>query len=193
MASLAVELNPIADVERALDLHSEPGEQVAERLLEREPDDRRQERARREDLPGLDAHRAQDREEDDEVDDALDDVADDFRDRGLQPRMDDDVEDEQHRRAPERGEQRAERDEVDEFSEVGLGVDEVERRPKDDVRTDVEVGLSEQLSIRRGKEQPNREHENDRDTEPDRLPPGVLQREEEVVHRNHDDRWARGL
>ena len=63
--------DPVADAKRLLDLNRQPGEQIAERVLQREPDDDGADRGRGEDLL-LQNQRRGDREETDD-DGVLDD------------------------------------------------------------------------------------------------------------------------
>ena len=71
-AVLSADRHPVADAERLLDLNGEPGEQIAERVLQRQPDDDRADRGRRHHAIAKDQRRDEREQRDDER--VLDDV-----------------------------------------------------------------------------------------------------------------------
>jgi hypothetical protein len=97
---LRLELDPVAELERRLHLQREAAHEVAERVLEGETDDGREERGGREERAWLDADRPQREQEDDDVDDRLREVAEDTRRRSMRPPAEDDVNGEEDKAAP---------------------------------------------------------------------------------------------
>ena len=100
-----VEFDPVAHVERALQLQREARHEVTECVLHRECDDGRQERGCREDRARLDVDRSEGEQRDEDVDDARREISEDARSRTRRAAFGDDVNEQHNQASADRSEQ----------------------------------------------------------------------------------------
>jgi FKBP-type peptidyl-prolyl cis-trans isomerase SlyD len=159
---VGVELDPVAEAERPLHLDGEAGEEVPQRLLQREPDDRREQRRRREQRAEVDVHRAERAEQDEQVDDALREVVDDPRQRLGHPPPEDDVEREDDEEAAQRGEQERDRQQEDAAVQARVAGPHAHDRAERDVQHDERDRRPQAARLARRQEQAARDDEDER-------------------------------
>ncbi len=181
-----VELDPIAHVERTLELDGEPREHVPERLLEGQTDDRGEERRRREERAGVDPGPAQRRDEDDEVDERLSEIADDPRERRLSTASEADVEHEDDEPTPDRGQQKQDGADDEELMEARVASPQPRHRVEGEVQDQEADGLPRTAAVRARKRGDVDEDEEQREDDGEDLAAEQVLEELASGRRRHD-------